>query len=161
MRDSTDRTGGEPGGALELLGRRATLRLVWELRDGPLNFRALQEAAATNPAQLNIRLKELRAAGLAEHGEGGYRLSRRGLGCSPSSGPFTNGPVERQRYGRPIPARHRSPRPNWACMPQLRPRCQRPARPPGSPPTACSTAAGTGTRSPCRRPESGAGRARL
>jgi DNA-binding HxlR family transcriptional regulator len=61
--------------ALDLLGRRATLRLLWELRgDGPLTFRALQDAAATNPALLNTRLKELREAGLVEH-DSGYRLT--------------------------------------------------------------------------------------
>jgi DNA-binding HxlR family transcriptional regulator len=78
MRETTLEESGEPSGTLDLLGRRATLRLLWELREGPLNFRALQEAAATNPAQLNIRLKELRAATLVEHAPGGYRLSERG-----------------------------------------------------------------------------------
>jgi DNA-binding HxlR family transcriptional regulator len=64
--------------ALDLLGRRAALRVLWELRgDEPLTFRALQEAAATNPALLNTRLKELREAGLVEH-DGGYRLSAEG-----------------------------------------------------------------------------------
>lgn len=61
--------------ALDLFGRRGTLRIIWELRAGPLNFRALQEAADTNPAVLNTRLKELRAAGLVDHDEGGYRLT--------------------------------------------------------------------------------------
>ncbi len=63
---------------LDLLGRRMSLRILWELRSGPLTFRALQEAAATNPSVLNLRLKELRAAGLVEHGPAGYALS--GLG---------------------------------------------------------------------------------
>jgi DNA-binding HxlR family transcriptional regulator len=64
--------------ALDLLGRRATLRVLWELRLAPLNFRMLQDAAETNPAILNTRLKELRAAGVVEHQEGGYRLTDRG-----------------------------------------------------------------------------------
>lgn len=64
--------------ALDLLGRRGSLRLLWELRHAPLTFRALQTAAATNPAQLNTRLKELRHARLVEHDEGGYRLSALG-----------------------------------------------------------------------------------
>ena len=37
-----------------------------------LTFRALQEAAATNPSVLNARLKELREARLVEHGADGY-----------------------------------------------------------------------------------------
>jgi DNA-binding HxlR family transcriptional regulator len=64
--------------ALDLLGRRAALRVLWELRGEALTFRALQEAAATNPALLNTRLKELRDARLADHGEGGYQLTADG-----------------------------------------------------------------------------------
>ena len=36
--------------ALDLLGRRGTLRILWGLRDAPLTFRALQDAVQTNPA---------------------------------------------------------------------------------------------------------------
>ena len=54
--------------ALDLLGRRGALRVLWELRGEPLTFRALQEAASTNPALLNTRLAELREASLVDHG---------------------------------------------------------------------------------------------
>ena len=64
--------------AFDLLGRRGTLRVLWELRDGALSFRALLAAADTNPALLNTRLKELRGAGLVELGDGGYLLTRDG-----------------------------------------------------------------------------------
>jgi DNA-binding HxlR family transcriptional regulator len=60
---------------LDLLGRRMTLRILWELRGKPLTFRELQAAAATNPSVLNLRLKELREARLVEHGGDGYALS--------------------------------------------------------------------------------------
>jgi DNA-binding HxlR family transcriptional regulator len=65
---------------LDLLGRRMTLRVLWELsRSGrPLTFRALQGAADTNPALLNTRLKELRAARLVVHSGDGYSLSEEG-----------------------------------------------------------------------------------
>ncbi len=63
---------------LDLLGRRMTLRILWELREQPLTFRALQEAAATNPSVLNARLKELREARLVEHDAEGYALSPQG-----------------------------------------------------------------------------------
>jgi DNA-binding HxlR family transcriptional regulator len=65
---------------LDLLGRRMTLRILWELSmaPGPLTFRALQMAAGTNPSVLNSRLGELRRARLVEHGDGGYRLSTTG-----------------------------------------------------------------------------------
>jgi DNA-binding HxlR family transcriptional regulator len=63
---------------LDLLGRRMALRIVWELRDGPRTFRALQEAAGTNPSVLNVRLKELREAHLIAHDESGYALTSLG-----------------------------------------------------------------------------------
>ncbi len=61
--------------ALDLLGRRGALRIIWELRDKPLTFRLLQVAADTNPAVLNTRLKELRASGLVAHNGTGYALT--------------------------------------------------------------------------------------
>jgi DNA-binding HxlR family transcriptional regulator len=64
---------------LDLLGRRMTLRILWELREGrQLTFRGLQEAAATNPSVLNARLKELREARLVEHAAEGYALTPQG-----------------------------------------------------------------------------------
>ncbi|MFC6010275.1 winged helix-turn-helix transcriptional regulator [Nocardia lasii] len=68
---------------LDLLGRRAALRILWELsQESPMTFRALQTASETNPGVLNTRLKELRALDLVEHGEGGYRVSVRGAELS-------------------------------------------------------------------------------
>ena len=65
---------------LDLLGRRMALRILWELSraEAPLTFRALQAAAETNPALLNTRLKDLRAAKLVVHGGDGYTLSAEG-----------------------------------------------------------------------------------
>jgi DNA-binding HxlR family transcriptional regulator len=52
---------------LDLLGRRWTLRILWELREGPLSFRALQGACGNlSPSVLNDRLRELREAGIVE-----------------------------------------------------------------------------------------------
>ncbi|WP_209536996.1 winged helix-turn-helix transcriptional regulator [Variovorax paradoxus] len=64
--------------ALDLLGRRTALRVLWELREGSLTFRALQDACETNTRLLNTRLTELREADLVEHAEGGYRLTDEG-----------------------------------------------------------------------------------
>ncbi|MCR5884236.1 helix-turn-helix domain-containing protein [Rhizobacter sp. J219] len=75
--------------ALDLLGRRAALRIFWELRHGgQMTFRALQEACDTNPSLLNTRIKELRDVGLLEHEEGGYRLTPEGRKLMVSLGPF-------------------------------------------------------------------------
>ena len=70
-------TGGRPIMILlDLLGRRWTLRLVWELRDEPKRFRALQEAIGASPTIINQRLRELRTVGLVELEEAnGYRLT--------------------------------------------------------------------------------------
>ena len=62
---------------LDLLGRRWTLRIVWELRDGPLTSRALRTACDdASPTVVQARLSELRDAGLVELLAGdGYRLT--------------------------------------------------------------------------------------
>jgi len=64
--------------ALDALGRRGALRLLWELRDGPLTFRGLQTACETNPGSLNTRLKELRQLRIVDHGDAGYFLTSHG-----------------------------------------------------------------------------------
>ena len=64
---------------LDLLGRRWTLRLVWELREEPRRFRALQDVIGASPTMVNARLAELRAARLVElDAEMGYRLTELG-----------------------------------------------------------------------------------
>lgn len=65
--------------ALDVLGRRGALRVLWELRGDPLTFRGLQAAADTNPGSLNARLKELRALNIVDHCDRGYRLTDQGL----------------------------------------------------------------------------------
>ena len=65
---------------LDLLGRRWTLRIVWELRDSPLTSRALRTACdEASPTVMQARLSELREAGLVELLPGdGYRLTELG-----------------------------------------------------------------------------------
>ncbi len=64
---------------LDLLGRRWALRVLWELREGPLAFRALQErCGGMSSSVLNQRLAELRDAGVIERVRDGYRLSTEG-----------------------------------------------------------------------------------
>jgi len=64
--------------ALDILGRRGALRVLWELRGQPLTFRALQAAAEMNPGSLNTRLKELRAMDVVDHAGEGYLLTAQG-----------------------------------------------------------------------------------
>ncbi|HTP21742.1 MAG TPA: helix-turn-helix domain-containing protein [Solirubrobacteraceae bacterium] len=64
---------------LDLLGRRWALRVIWELRDGPLSFRETQARCdAVSSSVLNDRLTELRAAGIVQAGERGYELTEEG-----------------------------------------------------------------------------------
>ncbi|VIO67981.1 winged helix-turn-helix transcriptional regulator [Bradyrhizobium ivorense] len=64
---------------LDLLGRRWTLRIVWELRESTLTSRALRTACdEASPTILQTRLSELREAGFVELTDAGYRLT--GLG---------------------------------------------------------------------------------
>jgi DNA-binding HxlR family transcriptional regulator len=63
---------------LDLLGRRAALRVLWELRSERLTFRGLEAAADTNPSVLNTRLTELRDAGIVDHDGEGYGLTDHG-----------------------------------------------------------------------------------
>jgi len=66
--------------ALDLLGRRWALRVLWELRDGAQTFRELRARCdEVSPTVLNQRLAELREAGIVAHEEGsGYALSSEG-----------------------------------------------------------------------------------
>ncbi|WP_432726679.1 winged helix-turn-helix transcriptional regulator [Variovorax sp. W6] len=75
--------------ALDLLGRRTALRVLWELREGSLTFRALQDACETNTRLLNTRLTELREVDLVEHAEGGYRLTDEGRRLSKALKPLS------------------------------------------------------------------------
>jgi len=75
------RTGRPIMALLDLLGRRWTLRIVWELReDRALTSRALRTACdEASPTIMQARLSELREAGFVELVAGdGYRLTALG-----------------------------------------------------------------------------------
>lgn len=65
---------------LDLLGRRWTLRVLWELRTPVASFRDLQEQCGDmSSSVLSQRLTELREAGVVVASEpGGYELSDEG-----------------------------------------------------------------------------------
>jgi DNA-binding HxlR family transcriptional regulator len=64
----------------ELLGRRWTLRILWELRDDRMTFRALQRRCGNpSPSILNQRLRELIEAAIVDPSdEEGYCLTTLG-----------------------------------------------------------------------------------
>jgi DNA-binding HxlR family transcriptional regulator len=66
--------------AFDLLGRRWALRVLWELRDEPLGFRALRERCdQMSSSVLRDRLAELVEARILETGEDGrYGLTDAG-----------------------------------------------------------------------------------
>lgn len=66
--------------ALALAGQKWSLRIVWELRAGPLSFRGLRgQCGNISPSVLAGRLKELADSGVVENiPRLGYRLTARG-----------------------------------------------------------------------------------
>jgi DNA-binding HxlR family transcriptional regulator len=65
---------------LDLLGRRWTLRIVWEMREKALTSRELRAACDdASPTVIQARLAELRTAGFVEKRDaGGYQLTAQG-----------------------------------------------------------------------------------
>jgi DNA-binding HxlR family transcriptional regulator len=86
--------------ALDLLGRRWTLRILWELRDGPVGFRELQgRCGGMSSSVLRARLLELIAEGLVQQGDDGYGLTPVGRELGVAIRPLTRW-AERWRAGR-------------------------------------------------------------
>ena len=65
---------------LGLLEARYAIRVLWALRDGHAQtFRLLQDSVGgITPNTLNTRIKELREAGLVNHGSDGYVVTPSG-----------------------------------------------------------------------------------
>lgn len=60
----------------DLLGRKWNMRILWQLREQALNFRALQaQCDAMSPSVLNDRLKQLTQAKLLMSTALGYQLT--------------------------------------------------------------------------------------
>ena len=76
--------------ALDLLGRRWALRILWELRDGPLGARELRKRCdAMSPSVLYQRLAELTSAELVEQDvDSRYRLTALGRSLSSAIKPL-------------------------------------------------------------------------
>jgi DNA-binding HxlR family transcriptional regulator len=86
------RTGRPLMAALDLLGRRWSMRVIWELRDGPLGFRPLQHRCDDmSSSVLRVRLAELESAGLVGRTEdAGYVLTDIGRKLNAAIRPLTN-----------------------------------------------------------------------
>jgi len=75
--------------ALDLLGRRWALRILWELRDGHLGARALQDRCdQMSSSVLYERLGELTGAGLVARDGGAYQLTDLGAGLGAALEPL-------------------------------------------------------------------------
>jgi DNA-binding HxlR family transcriptional regulator len=68
------------GQLLGLLESRYAIRVLWALKDGHAQtFRLLQDSVGgITPNTLNTRIKELREAGLVNHGNEGYVVTSLG-----------------------------------------------------------------------------------
>lgn len=64
----------------DLIGRRWSMGILWNLSGGSRTFRDLQDrCGSASPSVLNTRLKELRAAGLIYNADKGYALTEDGM----------------------------------------------------------------------------------
>jgi len=97
------RTGRPVMAALDLLGRRWALRVLWELRDGPLGFRELrQRCDAMSSSVLSDRLAELTAAGLVGKDGDRHTLTKLGRDLGVAIEPLN---AWSRRWARQIPPR--------------------------------------------------------
>jgi len=106
------RTGRPVMALLDLLGRRWALRILWELREKPMNFRELRARCdSMSPSVLNQRLAELRETGIvALGGHAGYGLTAEGrslLGALAPLGDWARRWAKREARG-PKPAGQKS-----------------------------------------------------
>ena len=86
------RTGRPIMALLDLLGRRWTLRILWELREESFGFRALQDRCdAMSPSVLSQRLIELQEAGIVQQNEDAdYTLTQNGTTLLQSLAPLND-----------------------------------------------------------------------
>lgn len=86
-KSSASKTGHPIMAVLDILGRKWSLRILWELhQNGPSSFRTLQRLCGDiSPTVLNSRLKELREAGIVDLSTGkGYFISEEGINLGKS-----------------------------------------------------------------------------
>jgi DNA-binding HxlR family transcriptional regulator len=76
--------------ALDLFGRRWALRILWELRDGPIGARDLrQRCDGMSSSVLYERLRELATAGLLHRGDDDrYKLTDCGYSLGAAIAPL-------------------------------------------------------------------------
>ncbi len=76
--------------ALDLLGQRWTLRVIWELQQQPAGFRELRRRAdAMSSSVLATRLRDLNDAGIVTTDSAGvYHLTELGHGLGPALEPL-------------------------------------------------------------------------
>ncbi|MBS1877905.1 MAG: helix-turn-helix transcriptional regulator [Actinobacteria bacterium] len=95
------RTGRPMMAAMDLLGRRWTLRVIWELQQQPRRFRELKRSCDDmSSSVLSRRLGELIEAGIVETGEDGvYRLTPLGERLEAALSPLLGWSQEWERSG--------------------------------------------------------------
>lgn len=97
------RTGRPVMAAMDLLGRRWALRILWELRDGALGPRILLgRCPGLSSSVLYQRLRELTDAELLDRVDGGYHLTELGASLGTALEPLD---AWARRWSRRTPAR--------------------------------------------------------
>ena len=84
---------------LDILGKRWSLRILWELRTGRMTFRELRtHCDDVSPTSLNQRLKELRELNLIDHNEEGFGYTKWGRELGEQLLTLNDWSVEWDRY---------------------------------------------------------------
>jgi len=109
---------------LDLLGRRWSLRVLWELAEGPAGFRTLQSRCdGMSPSVLRQRLVELCAAGIVmQTAHVDYALTEEGLALFTALSPLRTWAVRwAERAGTSDRSRCNTPRSDAAWSSNLGP----------------------------------------
>jgi DNA-binding HxlR family transcriptional regulator len=107
--------------AMDLLGRRWALRIIWELRTGPVGARALlARCQGLSSSVLYQRLAELTASGLITAATNGYQLTPLGASLGRALAPLdawastwaqTQTPTDQANQALPLQSAYRRLRP--------------------------------------------------
>lgn len=98
------RTGRPIMALLDLLGRKWTLRILWEMRDGSIGFRDLQyRCDVMSPSVLSHRLADLQEAGIVQQNEDvNYALTQQGISLLQALAPLNDWASQWAAYRTPV-----------------------------------------------------------
>lgn len=89
----------------DLLGHKWNMRILWQLREQALSFRAIQQTCdGMSPSVLNNRIKQLTEAQLVVSAERGYQLTALGASLMNTLDPLRHWSAEWSQVLEPVRA---------------------------------------------------------